>query len=57
MSDPDYGRKQLAKGKPVTSLFELVASKTAGNLRLRAIGVLLIAVGLVVSTAGNLAAL
>lgn len=57
MSDPGWAYKQREKGEETGSLFELIARVSAGNLRRRATGVVLIACGLVVQTVGNVVAL
>jgi hypothetical protein len=56
MSDPLWLPKQPPE-RSSRSLFELIAEVAAGNLRRRAVGVALIAGGLVVQTVGNVAAL
>lgn len=57
MSQPNWGLQQAQQGQQVRSLFALIAEVTAGNVTRRAIGVALLAVGLVVQTTGNIASL
>jgi hypothetical protein len=57
MSQPDWHWTLPEEERIGVSLFELMARVSAGNLRRRAAGVALIAVGLIVQTVANVAAL
>jgi hypothetical protein len=57
MSDPHWAHEQAERGQQVQSLFGLMAEVSAGNVRRRFQGVVLIASGLVVQTVANVLAL